>query len=295
MKLIIKNGQIVTPPEDTFDGGDILIEDGIIKEIARSIDTDAEVIDAKGLYVLPGGVDVHTHLNLKLGEKQVSDGFYAGMEAAAFGGTTTIVDHPPEGGPSRCSLHHQPDYYRKLLKDEAVIDYGIHGVFQRADDDIIDEIPELINKGVASMKAYLTYDDMLNNSDILKILDKMKNSGGLTAFHAEDDETIKRLRAEFGVKGGMLKPIYHAKSRPPEAEAKSIQNILDLAGDAPVYIVHLSTKEGGLEIIKTARQKGQTIYAETCPQYLLLDESCYEKEDGIKYIIAPPSAYKREC
>jgi len=289
MKRLVKNGKIVTP-EKTFKG-DILIDDGIIKDIAPHIKSDAEVIDASGLFVLPGGVDVHTHLNLKLGDRQVGDGFYEGMRAAAFGGTTTIVDHP-EGGPKGCSLHHQPDYYKKLLLSEAVIDYGIHGIFQRADEDILNEIPELISKGVTSMKAYLTYDDMLTNSDIDKILNKMKHSGGITAFHAEDDTTIKYLRDKYG-KDGKLAPIYHAKSRPAESEALAIQNILDIAGDAPVYIVHLSTRLG-LEVIKKARLDGKTVYAETCPQYLLLDESYYEREDGIKYIMAPPLRTKED-
>ena len=290
MKKLVKNGIIVTA-ERSFTA-DLLIDGETIAEIGSQIETDAEteVIDAMGCYILPGGIDVHTHLNLALGSRHVSDGFYHGMRAAAFGGTTTIVDHP-EAGPAGCSLFYQPDSYRQKLETEAVIDYGIHGVFQRVDAEILRQIPELVNSGIPSLKAYMTYDAMLQDSEIEQILQVMEPAHGLAAFHAEDDETIKRLREKYGSEG-KLTPIYHAKSRPGTAEAAAIRRILEIAercGHVPVYIVHLSTAKG-LEEIKKARQKGQRVFAETCPQYLMLNEACYLQDGnaGLKYIMAPP-------
>ncbi|MFK5926563.1 MAG: dihydropyrimidinase [Desulfuromusa sp.] len=289
-KIVVKNGIIVTAQESVT--ADLLISGDKITRIASRIEVAAaiEVIDAAGCYVLPGGVDVHTHLNLALDPRHVSDGFYQGMRAAAFGGTTTIVDHP-EAGPAGCSLFYQPDFYRQKLEKEAVIDYGIHGVFQRVDADILQQIPELVNSGIPSIKAYLTYDGMLQDDEVEQVLRAMGPAHGLTAFHAEDDETIKRLREKYGQEG-KLTAIYHAKSRPDYAESDAIRRILEIAarcGNVPVYIVHLSTAKG-LEEIKKARQKGQQVFAETCPQYLLLNQSCYEQEggEGLKYIMAPP-------
>ncbi len=285
-KKHIKNGTLVTP-EGIF-SGDVLTDGSTIAAVGEvGPESTAEVIDATGCYVLPGGVDVHTHLNLKLGDRQVSDGFYAGCVAAAWGGTTTIIDHP-EAGPAGCNLHHQPEYYRGLLEKESVIDYGIHGVFQHVDEAILAEIPSLVQQGYSSAKVYMTYGNMLVPGEVQRVLEAMKNAGGLAAFHAEDDAEISRLRAEFA-ENGHLAPIYHAKSRPDYTEADSIKIIADLAAKtgATVYIVHLSTGKG-LDVIREAKKSGVKIIAETCPQYLLLDDSCYEKTDGLKYIMAPP-------
>ncbi len=290
MKKIVRNGTLVTAQE-TFTA-DILITDETITKIGDRIEADGttEVIDAGGCYVMPGGVDVHTHLNLALGPRHVSDGFYHGMRAAAFGGTTTIVDHP-ESGPEGCSLFHQPQFYRQQLEKEAVIDYAIHGVMQRVDDETLRQIPELVQSGIPSLKVYLTYDAMLDDGEIEQVLRAMGPAHGLTAFHAEDDAMIRRLREKYANEG-KLTPIYHAKSRPDIAEAGAIRRILEIvarSGHVPVYIVHLSTAKG-LEEIKKARRNGLTVYAETCPQYLLLDESCYLQggNEGLKYIMAPP-------
>jgi len=290
MKKLVKNGTIVSA-EQTF-LADLLITDEVITDIGDRIEVDGgtEVIDASDCYVMPGGVDVHTHLNLALGSRHVSDGFYHGMRAAAFGGTTTIVDHP-EAGPAGCSPFHQPQFYRQQLEIEAVIDYGIHGVFQRVDADILQQIPELVKSGIPSIKAYLTYDGMLQDAEVEQVLRVMGPAHGLTAFHAEDDKTIQRLREKCGQEG-KLTAIYHAKSRPDSSEAEAIRRILEIAercGNVSVYIVHLSTAKG-LDVIKKARVSGQRVIAETCPQYLLLNESCYlrEGDEGLKYIMAPP-------
>lgn len=276
---------------------DLLISDGKIADISENIPADgAEVTDAGGRYVFAGGVDVHTHLNLSLGGgRQVSDGFYYGTKAALHGGVTTIVDHP-EFGPAGCPLNHQVEYYKKMLRNEAVTDYSIHGVLQRADKDVLDDIPKLVKEGIYSMKAYLTYDGMLDREGVKRVLTAMKACGGLTAFHAEDNQIISSLRQKFAAEG-RLDAVYHAKSRPDVSEAVAISEILETAdkcGNASVYIVHLSTAKG-LEVIRRAKAKGHSVYAETCPQYLLLDESMYKNPDGIKYIMSPPLRTRENC
>lgn len=293
IKTHIKNGTVVTP-EKTF-VGDVLIDGETIAAVGTDLTAEgAEVHDAEGCYVMPGGVDVHTHLNLQLGDRKVSDGFQAGTVSAAWGGTTTIVDHP-EAGPAGCSLLHQPDFYRCQLEREAVVDFGIHGVFQHLDDDVLREIPTLIKAGYSSSKIYMTYPCKLSQAEAKKALARLGQEGGLATFHAEQDAEIARLRTAYADEG-KLAPVFHAKSRPDYTEADSIKEIAEIAAQtgAPVYIVHLSTAKG-LDVIREARKSGVKMMAETCPQYLLLDESCYEREDGLKFIMAPPLRERPNC
>ncbi len=293
---LIKNGLMVTASE-TF-RGDILISKGVIVRIGSALDhPDVEVIDAEGRYVLPGGVDVHTHLNLTAGGVKVGDGFFEGTAAAAFGGTTCVVEHPGFG-PEGCSLGHQIDAYLKEADGQAVTDYGLHAVFQHVTESVLDDLADLVQQGVSSAKVYLTYDGQLDDHQILKVLNRTGRMGVLTTFHAENDAIIGFLRGKYQAQG-QLKPIYHALSRPDYCEAEAIQRILRLAqaaGDARVYIVHLSTASG-LEAIASARSKGQQVYAEVCPQHLLLDDSCYEEPNhgGLKYIMAPPLRKQADC
>jgi dihydropyrimidinase len=289
----IQNGTLVTP-QGVVAGG-LLIDGETIAAVGEVEDVpQAEVIDAAGCLVIPGGVDVHTHLNLKLGDRQVSDGFFAGSVAAAWGGTTTIVDHP-EAGPAGCSLLHQPEFYRRGLEAESVIDFGIHGVFQAVNPAILDEVTTLVEAGYSSAKVYLTYANKLNGPEAAQVMAAMKIAGGLTAFHAECDEQVNRLRAEYGERGE-LAPIFHARSRPDESEAESIKKVVAMVEEtgARAYIVHLSTAKG-LDVIREAQRSGLPVIAETCPQYLLLDETRYEQPDGLKYIMAPPLRDRTSC
>ena len=289
MEIIIKNGIIATA-RDIF-AADIFIEDGLIKAIGPDLArSGAEVIDAKQCYVMPGGVDVHTHFNLDIGMAQAQDDYYSGTRAAAFGGTTCIVDHPGFGPPG-CDLDHMIRQYHREAQGQAVIDYGFHGVFQQVNAGILTRIRALVREGVPSFKAYLIYDYKLEDADLLAVLRELKKSSGLLAVHAENDIVIQARRKEF-LAAGKTAPIYHAESRPDFCESAAVARVLDLAlaaGPAPVYIVHLSTALG-LEKIKQARRNGQTVLVETCPQYLLLDDSCYAEADfgGLKYIMAPP-------
>lgn len=290
MSLLIKNGTIVTA-SDTYNG-DIYIDEGIIKEIGINLNkTSDKVIDAKGKYVIPGGVDVHTHLNLDVGIAISNDDFYTGTVAAACGGTTTIVDHMGFG-PSGCNLKHQVDVYHGYADGNAVVDYGFHGVIQHINENILDEMEKIVKEeGIPSFKVYLTYDYMLNDEDVLKVLKRLKELGGITTVHCENHGSIKLLR-EYYVKNEFKTPKYHPLSRPVEAEGEAVNRMINLAaiGDnAPLYIVHLSSKIG-LSYIKMAHERGESVYAETCPQYLVLDDSRYDQEDneGLKYIMSPP-------
>ncbi len=295
MKTIIRQGKIVSPAEVCE--ADILIEDGVIACIGKELsDPEAEVIQAQGKYVIPGGVDVHTHMDLLAGSSRAVDDFYDGTVAAACGGTTTIVDHMAFG-PKGCPLHHQLSEYHGLADGKAVIDYGFHGTAQHVDAGILEELQTMMEDGVPSVKVYLTYNDRLNDAEALQILKRMKELGGVTAFHCENHEVVEYYRKKY-IEEGKTAPIYHAKSRPNLAEAEAVGRVLHLArlaGDAPVYIVHLSCKES-LDAVRQARAAGQkNIYVETCPQYLTLTEERYLDPDGLKYIMSPPLRTEEDC
>lgn len=289
--MLIKNGTLVT--ENDIFKSDILIVNGKISKIGENIDDNGEqiIIDASDRLILPGGIDVHTHLDLQAGKYRAVDDFYTGTKAACCGGTTTIIDHIAFV-PKNCSLDHQINVYTKLAQGKAVIDYSFHGVIQHVNDKILLEMEELVKKGITSFKVYMTYDFKLNDDEIFRVLKKAKELGVIIAVHAENDSLIEGIRKEHGREKTLL-PIYHAKSRPNLCEAEAIGRVLKLAklaGDAPIYIVHLSTKEG-LDEIKIAREKGQkNIYVETCPQYLTLTEKEYLRpnNEGLKYIMSPP-------
>lgn len=303
-RLLIKNGKVVSPAE-VYEA-DICIEDGIIVQIGKNLDERTEEtegqkdifltkIDACGGYVLPGGVDVHTHMDLDVGFSRAVDDFYTGTIAAACGGTTTIVDHMAFG-PAGCPLHHQLEEYHRLADGKAVIDYGFHGTIQHVDDDILAELETMAQDGVTSAKVYLTYGFKINDDMVLEVLRRMKELSGITAFHCENHDVIEHLKRKY-VRSGKISPWYHAKSRPNIAEAEAVRRVLylaRLAGDAPVYIVHLSCKES-LEAVREARKSGQkNIFVETCTQYLTLTEERYKDRDGLKYVMSPPLRTKED-
>jgi dihydropyrimidinase len=295
-RTLIKDGIIVTAT-DTL-RADLLIDGSVIAKMGPGLDDpDACLIDAAGSYVMPGGVDVHTHLNLEANGVKVGDGFFVGTASAAFGGTTCVVEHPGFG-PGGCSLLYQVERYEKEALAETVVDYGLHGVFQHVDKTILDQLTNLAEKGVPSGKIYLTYDGRLDDREILEVLDRARVAGMLTAFHAENDAIISFLRDKLRAEGKRA-PMYHALSRPDYCEAEAINRTLHLAeaaGGPQVYIVHLSTALG-LQAIEEGRRRGLTVYAEVCPQHLLLDDSCYlePKDGGLKYVMAPPARKKEDC
>lgn len=292
MRKIIKNGTIVT--ESDIFNGDILIEDEKILAIGKFEDNEAdEVIDAKGKYVMPGAIDVHTHMELQQSDKyRAVDDFYTGTVAAAVGGTTSIIDHIGFG-PKGCNLHHSINNYHETAK-KSVLDYSFHGVIQHVDEEILKELSEIIeNEGIASFKAYSTYGFKVEDKGFMQLLEQMKKSNGILTVHAENDGITNYLREKF-LSEGKKEPIYHALSRPNETETETVERLINLsimAGDAPLYIVHTSTKES-IAAIKRAREQGlKNIYVETCTQYLTLTDSKYEENgpiEGLKYLMSPP-------
>ena len=281
--MLIKNALIATA-SDVYKG-DIYIRDGIISQIGENIDIEekeaGEIIDAEGNYVIPGGIDVHTHFSLDVGIAVSNDDFRTGTIAAACGGTTSIVDHIGQG-PEGSTLRDRIEHYHGLAGGKAVIDYSFHGVIAYdADDRKLKDMEELIKEGIESYKIYMTYGQRIDDNEAIKVLKTAKDNNAIVSVHPENHDTIEYLKTYY-VENGMTSPIYHAKSRPEECEAEAINRIISIAhlvGDAPIYIVHLSSNMG-LDYIKMARKRGQkNIFVETCTQYLVLDEEKYNLPD----------------
>ncbi|MBQ0018177.1 MAG: dihydropyrimidinase [Clostridiales bacterium] len=290
MKKIIKNGMIATDTE-VFEG-DILIDGEKILEVGPNLQADdAEIIDAAGKYVLPGAVDVHTHMDLDVGFARAIDDFYTGTVAAACGGTTTIVDHMAFG-PKDCSLWHQVKEYHRLADGNAVVDYGFHGVFQHLNDETLAEMRDIKEKeGITSFKVYMTYDYRLHDDEIFEVLRAAKEAGVVITVHCENHGVITQLRNELP-EAGCLEAKYHPISRPARCEAEAVNRMIHIAamaGDAPLYIVHLSSAEGLKEVLNAGAGLRSHIGVETCTQYLTLNDSKYDDPDeGLKAIMSPP-------
>lgn len=294
MNLLIKNGKLVLKDRTKF--ADILIKDGKIEKIGENIENKGyKEIDAKDKLVMAGGVDVHTHLNLDLGEFVACDDFYQGTKAAAYGATTSIVDHIGDLKKGS-SLTDLTDHYHKLADGKAIIDYSFHGAMYEENEDRLSEMKDLKNEGIPSLKIYTTYGGKLEDDQMLRVLKMAKKLDMIVCVHCENDGLIKELRDE-AIKNGNLKPKYHALTRPNESEAEAINRLIYLsktAGYPKLYIVHTSTKEGLREIIRARDDGAKNLYCETCTQYLTLDKSYYEKDDGEKYICAPPLRDKED-
>lgn len=288
MSLLIKNARIVAGPDVV--SGDVLCENGVIVRIDPDIPAgNAQVVDAVGKYLLPGGVDVHTHFDLDLGAVRAVDDFHSSSIAAACGGTTTIVDHIAFGPPG-CRLGHQIGVYHGLAKD-AVIDYSFHGVIDHVNSGVLADMETLIAQGITSYKVYLTYGGKLSDAELLAVLERAAELGVIICAHCENDAMIAFLTRRL-LDAGVREPAGHPCSRLAVCEAEAVYRMAAFAsavGDAPLYIVHLSTAMG-LEAVRSARRRGQRrLFAETCPQYLFLDDSRYDDPvEGLKYIMAPP-------
>lgn len=297
MKKTLFRGATVVDSKRQYTA-DVLVEDGKISAIGEYlIAQDAQVIDAKGKYLLPGGVDAHTHMDLDVGFTRASDDFYTGTIAAACGGTTTIIDHMAFG-PKGCSLTHQASVYHELAK-RAVIDYGFHGVVQHVDGAVLSEMQTLRDEqGITSVKIYLTYDYKLNDADTLRVLRRAKELGMVVCAHCENDGSIGLLRAQC-VQQGNTQARFHPLSRPAEAEAEAIYrfaSLASIAGGTKVFVVHLSTKLGTQVVQNLCSQGATNIMAETCPQYLFLEDSRYQDDaEGLKYIMCPPLRKQTDC
>src|SRR5437764_9919432 len=287
---LIRNGTVITA-NDTK-SADVLIEGGLIKEIRPGIPetSAARVIDATGMYVMPGGIDVHTHLDMPFGGTTSSDDFETGTRAAAFGGTTTIVDFAIQARGSK--MRDALDTWWKKAENRACIDYGLHMIITDLPDAGMEDMDALVAEGVASFKLFMAYPGVLMVDDaiIFKALSRTAKNGALICMHAENgsviDVIVQRALAE-----GKTAPVYHALTRPPRAEAEAVHRAIAMAeiAGAPVYIVHLSS-EDALNQVREARDRRVPAFAETCPQYLLLsvEELARPGFEGAKYVFTPP-------
>ncbi|WP_273128669.1 dihydropyrimidinase [Bacillus weihaiensis] len=287
-KKVIKNGCIVTPSDRYY--ADIYIDGDKIKSIGQDLHIpEAEIINADGLYVLPGAVDEHTHMSMPNGGT-LSMPWETETVAAAVGGTTTIVDFAiQEKGSSLEDTIHK---WRARATGNTAIDYSLHIAITDLTDEIIREIPLAVEQGVATFKLFMAYkeDKMVDDSTLFQVLKKAKEVGGLVMVHAENGDVISLLQDQL-IEEGKVQPLYHAVSRPIEIEAEATRRAIALAkvAEAPIFIVHVSGEESAEEI-RRARSKGQPVYGETCPHYLFLDESYYDLPnfEGAKYVCSPP-------
>jgi dihydropyrimidinase len=293
MSLLITNGRIVTASDDYV--ADVYCEDGTIAAIGSSLPPEHfqadRTIDASGKYVLPGGIDVHTHLNMPFGGTTSADDFESGTIAAAFGGTTTIVDFAIQYRGQ--TMRHALDDWRKRADGKAVIDYGFHMIITELEDAGLSEMDRMVrDEGITSFKLFMAYPGvfMVDDATIFRALRRTGENGGLVCMHAENGGVIDEL-VKDALRKGQTAPRYHALTRPPTAEGEATGRALALAEMAgvPIYIVHLSAAHA-LEKVKQARDMGLPAYAETCPQYLFLSYDNYEEPgfDGAKYVMSPP-------
>ena len=286
---VIKGGEVVGPAGPRR--ADVLIADGKLAAVG-DVDAPADVqtIDATGKLVIPGAVDVHTHLDMEVGATRSADDFTTGTQAAACGGTTTVVDFatayrgesPAQG---LANWHAKAD-------GKAVVDYAFHMSITELTVPADDVVAEMEEAGVTSFKLYMTYPERLMVSDevIAKMLEAAGRSGSLVCLHCEDDAAVAKLRAE-ALAAGNTSPRWHAWSRPPSAESDAVERAIRMAeeAEAPCYVVHLSGAPA-LERVREARERGLSFFAETCPQYLYLTAERYEGVPDLaaNYICAPP-------
>ena len=287
---LIRNGKVVTATETKT--ADVLIDGERIKEVGRGIDPRGaeKVIDAKGLFVIPGGIDAHTHLDMPFGGTTSADDFESGTRAAAFGGTTTIVDFAIQARGTR--MRQALDTWWKKAEGRAAIDYGLHMIITDLGTSGLEDMDDMVREGVASFKLFMAYPNvlMVDDATIFKALSQTSKNGALVCMHAENGSVIDVIVAR-ALAEGKTAPIYHALTRPPRAEAEAVHRAIALAeiAQVPVYIVHLSS-EDALNEVREARDRGLPAFAETCPQYLLLsqDELARPNFEGAKYVFTPP-------
>jgi dihydropyrimidinase len=289
MKTLIQNGTLVTAG-DTYQA-DVLIDGETIALIGRDLSIpDAAPIDATGHTLLPGGIDVHTHLELNVAGTVSSDDFYTGHKAAAFGGTTTHIDFPTQY--KGWSLRQAVEHYHAKARDKAVIDYGYHVTITDLTDDVLAEIPSLVDEGVPSLKLLMAYKGtfMVDDTTLFKTLMKTAGCGMLTLVHCENGDAIDILIKQ-AVATGQLEPKIHPRTRPAWVEAEATLRAIALAAvaGAPLYVVHM-TCEASLDQLRYGRERGLPVMGETCTQYLFFTEDDLDRPDfeGARFVCSPP-------
>lgn len=292
-RILIQGGTVATASDLYV--ADVLIEGEKITLIgtglAGKVGQVDRTIDAAGKYVLPGGIDPHTHLDMPFGGTVSADDFETGTRAAAFGGTTCLVDfaiQPPKG-----SLRDGLDAWHQKAEGKACVDYAFHMIVREVTRDSLAEMDRLVkHDGISSFKLFTAYPGVfyVPDQDIFRAMQKTGENGGLICMHAENGPVIDVL-IEQAIARGETAPKYHGLTRPPRLEAEATNRVIALAevANVPVYIVHLSAQEALTEV-REARDRGVRAFAETCPQYLFLSHDNYEEPgfEGSKYVMSPP-------
>jgi dihydropyrimidinase len=285
--LVIANGTLVTA--ETTARADLAISGERITAIGYGLEAQ-EVLDASGMLVIPGAVDEHVHLQMPAGEFCSSDDFHSGTVAAACGGTTTVIDfvEPRHGQPLQDALFER----RTEADSRVVIDYGLHMTLSQADAGTLDQISATMAAGVASFKLYMAYEGLrLDDGELLRVLAALRSHQAHILVHAENHHAIRYLTA-LALAEGRAGPENHPLTRPAVMEAEAVHRLLALAHvtDTPLMVAHMSCALG-LEAVRAARARGQKVWIETCPQYLLLDEAVYQRPgfEGAKFVMAPPA------
>ena len=289
MDLLIKNGKVVTAKESFI--ADIAVKDGKIVAIGSELSMDADkIVDATGKLVLPGALDVHTHLAMPFGGTVSADSYLSGTRAAACGGVTTIFDYPVQRkGQTILGLCGEK---KEVLEKEACVDYAFHCCITDLNEgQILEEMEEAVNKGITSFKCFLVYKKegmMTDDGTLARLMLRAKELGAMVNVHAENPDLIDLNNEKF-LSEGKTSAWYHYMSRPEFVAAEADKRVVHGAKnlDAPVYIVHMSDKEGLEEVIK-AKEAGYEVYVETCPQYLEFTCDVYKREDGRNFICSPP-------
>lgn len=294
MSTLVKGGTVVTA-SDTFEA-DVLIEGEQIVAVGRGLSGDT-TIDARGKYVIPGGIDVHTHLDMPFGGTVSSDDFFTGHRAAAFGGTTMHIDFAIQ--PKGATLRETIEMWHGRARSKAAVDYGFHVAITDLPDSVMDEIPSCIDLGVTSLKLFMAYKGALQVDDttLFRAMQQAARHKLLIMVHAENGDAIDILIKQ-AVAAGNLSPKYHALTRPPELEAEATYRAVRLAEVAgcPLYVVHL-TNAGALEAVRLARARGSmNIHAETCVQYFFFTKEDLAREgfEGAKWVCSPPYREKSD-
>jgi dihydropyrimidinase len=291
MRTLITNGTIVTA--DGSSVADVLIDGETIAQIGRdpagaSVTAD-ETIDARGKYVIPGGIDVHTHMELPFGGTFAKDTFETGTRAAAFGGTTMVVDFAVQS--REHSLREGLDTWHAKAEGNAVADYGFHMIMSDVNDGTLAEMDQLVDEGVPDFKLFTAYPGVFYSDDgaIFRAMQQTARNGGLIMMHAENGMAIDVVAAQT-VASGTTDPIGHGLARKAVFEGEATNRVIRLAEAAgvPVYIVHLSAREALTEV-RAARDRGSRVFAETCPQYLFLSlDDLGNGFEGAKFVCSPP-------
>ena len=285
MRILIKDASLVF--EDRVERGDLLTDGRWIAQVGGTIDVAADkVIDASGCYVFPGFIDTHTHFDLEVGSTVTADDFLTGTRAAVVGGTTTVLDFATqERGMTLMEAFRK--WENKAQRSSC--NYGFHMAVSEWNAERIAEVPLMIENGVTSFKMYMVYDNMrLSDGVIYEAIKRLAQEDCIIGIHCENDDIIKARVRELKA-AGKTASRYHAVSRPNIVEADGVGRLMDAAylAGGPAWVVHLSTREG-LAIARRARERGQEVYLESCPQYLVLEESMYDDPDGAKFVMSPP-------